>query len=186
MAHVKSSPAAPAKRAPRTLAGTPPPPRDEARAQAIAGYETAFALMQTGKYVKAREIFLKTLTNAPVDIADRIRCHINACLLQVKGTTTFESHEERYDYAISLLNQGDYEPAREQFKQIQQEHPEAKYVFYGMAVLASMTGDCNLCLKHLAEAIAHDPQHRILARSDSDFQDMADDPRFTELLYPEI
>jgi hypothetical protein len=27
--------------------------------------------------------------------------------------------------------------------------------------------------------------HRLRARGDSDFQDMADDPRFTELLYPE-
>ena len=31
----------------------------------------------------------------------------------------------------------------------------------------------------------HNPRNRIQARSDSDFQDMADDPRFTELLYPE-
>jgi hypothetical protein len=29
-------------------------------------------------------------------------------------------------------------------------------------------------------------RNRIQARSDSDFQDMADDPRFTELLYPEV
>jgi hypothetical protein len=29
------------------------------------------------------------------------------------------------------------------------------------------------------------PQNRIQARGDTDFNDMADDPRFTELLYPE-
>jgi len=29
------------------------------------------------------------------------------------------------------------------------------------------------------------PQNRFQARNDSDFQQMADDPRFTELLYPE-
>ena len=58
--------------------------------------------------------------------------------------------------------------------------------FYGLAVLASMTGDSHQCLEHLTEAIRQNPRNRIQARSDSDFQDMADDPRFTELLYPEV
>jgi hypothetical protein len=40
-------------------------------------------------------------------------------------------------------------------------------------------------LKNLGEAIRLNPQNRFQARNDSDFQNMADDPRFTELLYPE-
>lgn len=188
MAQTKSAqqPSTATKRSPRTLAGTVPPARDDARAQAIAGYEAALAMMQAGKFAKAKEAFTKTLEAAPSEVADRIRVHVNACLMQInKGTTSFLSHEEQYDYAISLLNKGDYEDAREQFQLIERDHPEAKYVYYGMAVLASMTGNANLCLDHLAEAIKHDPRHRLQARSDPDFQDMADDPRFTELLYPE-
>lgn len=186
MAQARTMSPTPAKRMPRTLVGTLPPARDEARAQAIAGYEAALTLMHQGKFPKAKDALLKVLSTAPVDIADRIRMNINACLMQVSnGTTTFQSHEEQYDYAISLLNKGDYEDAREQFKKIQDGNPEAKYVYYGMAILASMTGNCNLCLQHLTEAIKHNPHHRLQARSDPDFQDMADDPRFTELLYPE-
>jgi hypothetical protein len=30
------------------------------------------------------------------------------------------------------------------------------------------------------------PKNRLQARVDNDFQNMADDPRFTELLYPEV
>jgi tetratricopeptide (TPR) repeat protein len=113
--------------------------------------------------------------------------YINACLLQVsKGATSFTSHEERYDYAISLLNLGQYDDASEHFKAILAENDKADYAFYGLAVLASMTGDGNTCLEHLAEAIRQNPRNRIQARADSDFQDMADDPRFTELLYPEV
>jgi len=37
----------------------------------------------------------------------------------------------------------------------------------------------------LNEAIKLNPSNRFQARSDSDFNNMADDPRFTELLYPE-
>jgi tetratricopeptide (TPR) repeat protein len=100
--------------------------------------------------------------------------------------TKFTSHEEHYDYAVSLLNDGHYEDAKEQFLMILKQNGEADYAFYGLAVIASMTGDSHTCLEHLTEAIRRNPRNRIQARADSDFQDMADDPRFTELLYPEV
>ncbi len=163
-----------------------PPANDNARAQAIASYEAAIHLMQAGKFDKAHAAFDKMLLASPGDLADRIRMYINACVLQIhKGKTTFTSHEEQYDYAISLLNDGHYEDAREHFQQILAQNKSADYAFYGLAVLSSMTGDAHNCLEHLTEAIRHNPRNRIQARADSDFQDMADDPRFTELLYPE-
>jgi tetratricopeptide (TPR) repeat protein len=176
-----------AKRGPRTIAGFVPAQHDSARAAIIASYEAAIHLMQQGKFDKAHDAFNKMLSSSPAELADRIRMYINACLMQVeKGTTTFNSHEEQYDYAISLLNDGHYADAREHFKQILAAHPTADYAFYGLAVLSSMTGDSHQCLEHLTEAIKQNPRNRIQARADSDFQDMADDPRFTELLYPEV
>jgi tetratricopeptide (TPR) repeat protein len=183
---VPSTSAAP-KRAPRTLAGTVPAPVDGGRAALIANYEAALSLMQQKQYDKAHAAFNQMLLASPGDLGDRIRMYINACLLQIaKGQTTFTSHEEQYDYAISLLNDGHYEDAREHFNAILEAHPTADYAFYGLAVLASMTGDANTCLEHLTEAIRLNGRNRIQARADSDFQDMADDPRFTELLYPEV
>lgn len=185
MAQIKSVPSTPAKRPPRTLAGFAPP-QENSRAQAIASYEAALRLMQQGQYDKAHAAFDKMLLSSPGDLADRIRMYINACVGQIsKGKTSFVSHEEQYDYAISLLNDGHYEDAREHFKLILAQHPTADFAFYGLAVLASMTGDPAHCLEHLTQAIQHNPRNRIQARADSDFQDMADDPRFTELLYPE-
>jgi len=172
---------------PRTLAGTAPSSADAARAQIIAQYETAIRLMQEGKFEKAHTAFNNMLASSPGDLAERIRMYINACLLQVsKGKTQFLSHEERYDYAISLLNDGNYEDARIELKKIIAENKGADYAFYGLAVLASMTGDPHTCLEHLTESIHLNAKNRIQARADSDFQDMADDPRFTELLYPEV
>ncbi|MEO6803520.1 MAG: tetratricopeptide repeat protein [Granulicella sp.] len=186
MAHTKTAKAPTLKRTPRTLAGDLPPASANGRAHTLALYEEALQLMQAGKYDKAQAAFNAMLAGSPPDLAASIRMYINACLLQInKGQTSFTSHEERYDYAISLLNEGLYDDAREQFKQILDENPTADYAFYGLAVLASMTGDSHTCLEHLTEAIRQNPRNRIQARSDSDFQDMADDPRFTELLYPE-
>jgi tetratricopeptide (TPR) repeat protein len=187
MASTKSATPVAQKRAPRTLAGSAPSSIDANRAQVIANYEAAIHLMQQGKFDKAHAAFDKMLLNSPGELADRIRMYINACVAQIsKGKTTFVSHEEQYDYAISLLNNGNYEDARQQFKQILAAAPNADYAFYGLAVLASMTGDSHECLEHLTQAIEHNPRNRIQARADSDFQDMADDPRFTDLLYPEV
>ena len=187
MPQIKTEAQSATKRSPRTLAGTVPPAADSNRAHVLAQYEAALRLMQEGKYDKAHVAFDKMLAASPGDFADRIRMYISACLQQVaKGKTTFTSHEEQYDYAISLLNNGMYEDAREQFTSILKQNDKADYAFYGLAVLSSMTGDQHTCLEHLTEAIRHNPRNRIQARSDSDFQDMADDPRFTELLYPEV
>jgi tetratricopeptide (TPR) repeat protein len=189
MAQAKSATSAStpsAKRPSRTLAGVIAP-QDNGRAEIIANYEAALQLMQQGKYDKAHAAFDKMLLASPGELGDRIRMYINACIGQIsKGQTSFQSHEEQYDYAISLLNDGHYEDAREHFNSILAAHPTADYAFYGLAVLCSMTGDPSSCLDHLTQAIHHNARNRIQARADSDFQDMADDPRFTELLYPEV
>jgi tetratricopeptide (TPR) repeat protein len=185
MAQTKTVIATATKRVPRTLAGTLPL-TDTARTQIVAQYEAALRLMQEGKYDKAHAAFDKMLAAGAGELSERARMYSNACALQMtKGKNSFASCEEHYDYAVSLLNDGHYEDAREQFQLILKENEKADYAFYGLAVLSSMTGDSHHCLEHLTEAIRQNPRNRIQARADSDFQDMADDPRFTELLYPE-
>ena len=173
-------------RMPRTLAGNPVVPEDRHRKSLLELYQKAVQLLQTGKYEQAHASFNELLGGAPDDLADRIRMYLAACVAQInKGTTEFRSHEERYDYAISLLNQGQYEDAREHFQEILLSKDDCDYAFYGLALLASMTNSTHECLDHLAEAIRLNPRNRIQARSDSDFANMSEDPRFTELLYPE-
>lgn len=186
MAQAKTSTIPATKRSPRTLAGTTPVTQDDARNQLLSEYEAALRLMQAGRYDGAQKAFDRMLANGAGEMSDRVRMYSNACAMQMtKGDNSFANHEEHYDYAISLLNNGLYEDARVQFLLILKDNEKADYAFYGLAVLASMTGDSHTCLEHLTEAIRQNPRNRIQARADSDFQDMADDPRFTELLYPE-
>jgi tetratricopeptide (TPR) repeat protein len=113
--------------------------------------------------------------------------YILTCQRQLeRPALTFASPEEHYDYAISQLNTGYYEEAREQFNNILAGNPEADYAFYGLALLNSMTAQSQECLDTLARAIELNPKNRLQARVDNDFQGMVDDPRFTELLYPEV
>lgn len=182
---VKAERKASSKTAPRTLAGVLPP-HDGAREEVLKQYQTAITFMQQGDYVSAHPALETLLKKAPPEFTDRIRMYLSACIAQAtKPDASFSSSEERYDYAISLLNDGQYEDAREHLHEILADDTDADYAFYGLAVLASMTGDSQTCLERLTEAIRLNAMNRIQARSDSDFQDMNDDPRFTELLYPE-
>lgn len=175
----------PAAKQPRTLAGTVLP-QDDAREQILKQYQEAVMHMQQGDYTAAHPALEALLKTAPPEFTDRIRMYLSACIAQAtKADSSFSSSEERYDYAISLLNDGQYEDAREHLHEILAGDTDADYAFYGLAVLASMTGDSQTCLERLSEAIRLNSLNRIQARSDSDFQDMTDDPRFTELLYPE-
>jgi tetratricopeptide (TPR) repeat protein len=174
------------KKAPRTLAGDLRPIDDAARKSLLTQYEAAIKLVHANKFDKAHEAFVKLLPDAPGDIAPSIRMYVNTCEAEIaKGAAKFSNTEERYDYAISLLNQGHYEDAREHFEEILKQNKNADYAFYGMALLAAMTCDSSRCIEHLAEAIRLNAQNRLQARNDSDFESVADDPSFTELLYPE-
>ena len=154
---------------------------------ALQHYQAAVLLLQQGKYDKALAAFEKLFTTAPPELKERCKMYISTCQRQIeKSNLSFLTPEEHYDYAVSQLNTGYYEEAREQFNLILSAHSGADYAFYGLALLDAMTGRTQDCLRNLAQAIELNPRNRIQARVDNDFQSMADDPRFTELLYPEV
>ncbi len=150
-------------------------------------YQAAVQLLQEGKWERALAAFEKMLPTAPIEIRERCKMYISTCKRQLeRPALTFTTPEEHYDYAVSQLNTGYYEEAREQFRKILSGYPNADYAFYGLALLDAITGQSQDCLDHLARAIELNPRNRLQARVDNDFQSMVDDPRFTELLYPEI
>jgi tetratricopeptide (TPR) repeat protein len=154
---------------------------------AFQHYQSAVQLLQQGKFEKSLAAFEKMLPSAPIELLDRCKMYIITCRRQLEvKRLTFLTPEEHYDYAISQLNTGYYEEAREQFEGILHGHPSADYAFYGLAILDAITGRAQDCLSNLGRAIELNPRNRLQARADNDFQSMVDDPRFTELLYPEI
>lgn len=154
---------------------------------AFQHYQAALQVLQQGKYEKALAALEKLLPEAPPELKERVQMYIITCQRQLqKPNRQFLTPEEHYDFAVSQLNTGDYDDAREQFGAILSAHPNADYAFYGLAVLDAITGRVQECLNNLAQAIELNPKNRLQARVDTDFQNMVDDPRFTELLYPEV
>jgi len=154
---------------------------------AFQQYQAAVQLLQQGKFDRALAAFEKLHPDSPIEVKERCRVYIVTCKRQLeKPSLTFATPEEHFDFAIAQLNNGYYEDAREHFEKILSQAPEADFVFYGFALLNAVNGQAQDCLTNLARAIELNPKNRLQARVDNDFQSMVDDPRFTELLYPEI
>jgi len=155
-------------------------------AQAVQNYETGLRAMQEHKFDRAKTSLQKVVAGPSKELADRANVHLNTCNQHLdRATTQFKSAEEHYDYAVSLINLGDYVSAREHLEKLSKQVPKADYVAYGLAALDCLTGHVEDSLRHLDEAIRLNPRIRFQARNDSDFQNLAEDPRFTELLYPD-
>jgi tetratricopeptide (TPR) repeat protein len=155
--------------------------------QALQSYEAGLRAMQEHKFDKAKPQFQKVLAGPSKELSDRAAVHLNTCNqhLERSTATQFKTTEEHYDYAVSLMNVGDYVTAREHLEKLLKQSPKMDYVVYGLAALDCLTGHVEDSLKRLDEALHLNPQLRFQARNDSDFQNLAEDPRFTELLYPD-
>jgi len=155
--------------------------------QALQSYESGLRFMQEHKFDKAKPHFQKVLASGTKELTDRATVHLNICTqhLERAAASQFKTPEEHFDYAVSLMNLGDYVTAREHIDKLLKQNAKADYVVYGLAALDCLTGHVEDSLRHLDEALRLNPQLRYQARNDSDFQNLAEDPRFTELLYPD-
>jgi tetratricopeptide (TPR) repeat protein len=154
--------------------------------QALQAYEAGLRALQEHKFDKAKAQFQKVIGGPSRELADRANVHLNACNQHLERSTAnqFKSPEEHFDYCVSLMNIGDYVGAREHLEKLLKQ-ARTDYVVYGLAALDCLTGHVEDSLRHLDEALRMNPQLRYQARNDSDFQNLAEDPRFTELLYPD-
>ncbi len=159
---------------------------DPRHTQAVQSYELGLRALQEHKFEKAKGHLQKVLSGPNKSLVDRAQVHILTCEKHL-GTPAlqFKTTEEHYDYAVSLINVGDYATAREQLDKLLKQNPKAEYVLYGLAALDCLTGHVEESLKTLDEAIRVKRALRFQARNDTDFQNLAEDPRFTELLYPD-
>jgi tetratricopeptide (TPR) repeat protein len=159
---------------------------DPRHTQAVQSYESGLRALQEHKFEKAKGHLQKVLAGPNKSLVDRAQVHIITCEKHLdESALQFKTSEEHYDYAVSLINSGDYVTAGEHLDKLLKQNPKAEFVLYGLAALHCLTGRLEESLKTLDEAIQLRPALRFQARNDTDFQNLAEDPRFTELLYPD-
>ena len=172
---------------------SPPPQRGgvemvDPRVQAqMKVYEEAMALFHQQKFQRAKQELEKVLEGPSKELADRARTHLRITEQRMKPLSEQnpKSPEEHYQRGVAMMNLGRWDEARESLDKARKLAPKADHVHYALAALDCLTGEADSAMANLKVAIELRPSNRYHARNDEDFAFLQEDPRFTELLYPE-
>jgi tetratricopeptide (TPR) repeat protein len=174
--------------------GPPPPPQrggvelvDPLVQAQLKKYDEALALFHQQKFAKAKAELEEVLKGPSKELADRARMHLKIAEQRMKPTQEKNPHtaEEHYQRGVAMMNIGRWDEARESLDKARKAAPKADHIHYALAALDCLTGEADSALANLKVAIHLRSENRFHARNDEDFAFLQEDPRFTELLYPE-
>lgn len=154
--------------------------------QAREQYEQGVSCLSQHKYERAIGYFEKVLAGPVAELSERARVHMNTCeQRREKKAPTLKSAEDLYNYAVAQINSGNLADAEEHLTRALKLAPNAGHLHYARAAVLSLRADVEGALAGLRKSIELDVQNRYLARNDSDFNNLCEDPRFADLVYPE-
>jgi tetratricopeptide (TPR) repeat protein len=153
---------------------------------ALEQYESAMKYFSQQKFEKAKSLLEKVRALPYKELADRAAVHLSVCNQRLQGNRhTPRTAEDHYNYAILQMNTSHYDEAEEHLQKALKAEGKTPHVEYALAALHALKNEVDPALVHLKEAIEMDPRNRLLARNDDDFRLLMEDPRFTEIIYPE-
>jgi len=165
----------------------PPDPLAPAKQAQLKSYEEALKHFQQQKFHRAKEFLERVLEGPTRELSDRAQVHIRICEQRISRMPVVpaKTAEEHYTQGVALMNLGRWDEAREHLDRARKAAPKADHIVYAMAALDCLTGEAESAMANLKIAIQLRPENRYHARNDEDFAFLQEDPRFTELLYPE-
>jgi glyoxylase-like metal-dependent hydrolase (beta-lactamase superfamily II) len=89
---------------------------------------------------------------------------------------------ELWDSVRPLYEAGKYEEAADRGRELLEARPDQAYLFYNVACCESLAGQTSEALEHLRRAIEMWEGCRGMAKGDSDFDPIRDEPAFEELV----
>jgi len=150
-------------------------------------YDDALALFHQQKFQRAKQELEKVLEGPSKELADRARMHLKIAEQRMKPSQEQnpKNAEEHYQRGVAMMNLGRWDDARESLDRARKLAAKADHIVYAVAALDCLTGEADAALANLKIAIDLNGANRYHARNDEDFAFLQEDPRFTELLYPE-
>ena len=153
----------------------------------LKSYEEALKLVQEQKFQRAKQVLEKVIEGPTKELKDRAAVHLRAVEQRLSKIPAPPSKtaEDHYTQGVAMMNLGRWDEAREHLDRALKAAPKADHIVYAMAALDCLTGEAETAMQRLKLAIQLRPENRYHARNDEVFAFLQEDPRFTELLYPE-
>jgi tetratricopeptide (TPR) repeat protein len=152
----------------------------------LASFEAGSKLFHARKFREARERFLQAAEGPERDVAHRARLHAEMCSQRLEQPEVqCQTAEDHYNYGVALLNTRKVQEACAYLERALQLAPDSDHIHYALAVAHGLSGDASRSHLHLKRAIELEPKNRLMARQDADLGNVAAQPQFQALLYPE-
>src|SRR6201998_1199308 len=150
-------------------------------------YDEALALFHQQKFQRAKQELEKILEGPSKELAARARMHIRIAEQRMRPSQEQNPRtpEDHYQRGVAMMNLGRWDDARESLDRARKLAAKADHIVYALAELDCLTREADAALANLKIAIELRGANRYHARNDEDFAFLQEDPRFTELLYPE-
>jgi len=153
---------------------------------AVVQFENGVKLFNNNEFVKAHAIFARLASGPAQDLAERARVYMRICeQRRSRPAPQIRTAEDSYNYGVQMANEGNLEEAEKALDRALKLTPQADHVLYALASTQALRENLEGALEFLEKAIQLNVRNRYLAQSDPDFSKLMEDPRFTELIYPE-
>lgn len=149
---------------------------------ALKNFEAALGYLRKQNYEKAAGLFKKAVSSPVREIAERSRMHLRVCAQKTRPQRPPKTAEESYLRGVTALNRRELDQAIEYLSKSDKMMPDQDHVHYALAAAYALQGDADVSLLHLQKAIELRPKNRVQARVDDDFEAVADDPRFEQVV----
>ena len=164
----RRKPAAGTRRAPRA----PVVKIRQAYAKAVALYEKGLKALQRKHYPRAAAAFRQVLEQFPEEreLHERARLYLNVCERETKPQARApKSVDERILAATLALNRRDVDETLSLLRRTASSHRKHDYIQYMLALAHALGDDVETATEHLARAIALNPNNRLQAKQEPDF-----------------
>jgi tetratricopeptide (TPR) repeat protein len=185
-----SKPSKPVPQAPRMM--TPPTPAPAPisvvkapSVEAVAAFEKGMNALQRHDYKTASSAFQVVLDGFGGEgfIADRARVYQELATRELRKRQAGTGNiEERLTAATLALNNNNDEEAARLAADVLKEDRSQDLAAYLLAVISSRRGDVDAALAHLRNAISINPECRLQARQDEEFDPLMDSDDFHTLI----
>jgi len=150
----------------------------------VKQFEVAVRFFHKENYNKAREILQRLADTAPPEVVDRAQVYLRLCERRRSTAPAARTVADNYLFGVAELNAGRPDSAVHYLEKAHKLEPKRDDVCYALAACYALQSKAGAALEQLKAAIDLRPQNRFQARLDPDFQSLAGDPRFGELVHP--
>ena len=183
---------APAKKhvAPKREVSFAQPPKREFASGVCTLYAQALSLLHQKKHKPASKQFTRLIETFPGEIAviARARSFLRICeryLLDPKKDSA-RTPEEIFNQGVFYHNDGRYDEALGDYSRaLKLSKKNNDHIYYAMAATELSMGNADDALQHLEKAIQLNEENRFFANNDPDFEPLATNNRFRNLVHPD-